>query len=139
MNGYGYGFSIWLVPYNWRHIKKEFTLDFIPHITLSTNHRTIPEIPILENIKVGNFTKGKIFKQIYAIDPLEAYGYDCEILSDIGINIKHVPHMTLFYGGKITDENMDYFSLIKKPPKSILCFCTLANTISLNPASWHFL
>ena len=33
----GYGYSIWLVPDNWRHIKKEFDMDFTPHITVATN------------------------------------------------------------------------------------------------------
>ena len=132
----GYGFSIWLVPYNWRQLKKEFNLDFIPHITLSTNHYAIPDVPDLHNVKAFNFKKGEIFRKIYQNDPLEGYGYYCELS---GVFTNHTPHMTLFYGSKISDENMDFYSLIKTPPDILYCFATLADTTSLNPSTWKFL
>ena len=60
----GYGYSIWLVPINWRHIQQEFSIDFIPHITIATNLNYIP--PNIFNDKtyiINNFKKEKYFQK----------------------------------------------------------------------------
>ena len=133
----GYGYSIWLVPDNWRHIKKEFSMDFIPHITIATN---LPYLPygILDNkksYKVKNFENGTVFPKMYKVDPLNAYGYYCEIEE---MYLNHKPHMTLFYApNPIT--YLDTFSIVKAPPKEMNCTLAIADTNSTNPSQWGFI
>jgi len=134
----GYGYSLWLVPYNWKEIQKEFNIDFILHITISTNLPYIP-LGVINSGKrfiVKNFKKGEIFPKMYEVDPLNGFGYPCEIE---GLYPLHTPHMTLFYASnKITD--LDTYSWIKTPPpKQLECTLHLADTTSHNPLQWKTL
>ena len=131
----GYGYSIWLVPDNWKEIKKEFNMDFIPHITIATN---LPYLPygILNDrtYKVNKFSKGQVFPKMYSVDPLNAFGYYCEI---DGLYLDHQPHMTLFYAPNAINF-LDTFSIIKQPPKEFYGKLKIANTNFDNPTQWNF-
>jgi hypothetical protein len=131
----GYGYSIWLVPYEWKKIKEEFNMDFTPHITIATN---LPYLPygILDSkktFKVKNFRKGEVFSKMYDVDPLNAFGYSCEIE---GLYTAHTPHMTLFYAPNKINE-LDTYSWVKSPPRGYLeCSLRIANTTQSNPVQW---
>ena len=133
----GYGYSIWLVPYEWKKIKEEFNMDFIPHITIATNLPFLPTgILSKERFKVKNFKKGQIFPKMYDVDPFHAFGYTCEIEYLYPL---HTPHMTLFYAPNPISE-LDTFSWIKQPPPEELeCYLYLADTTSENPIQWRTL
>ena len=131
----GYGYSIWLIPDDWKRIKEDFNMDFIPHVTIATN---LPYLPygILDNkttFTVKNFKKGKIFPRMYQVDPLYAFGYPCEI---VGLYPDFEPHMTLFYSPNEIKE-LDTFSWIKTPPLELKCKLHIANTNYINPTQWH--
>jgi hypothetical protein len=130
----GYGYSIWLVPTNWKYIKKEFNMDFTPHVTVATN---LPYLPygILnnKNYQVKNFSKGVILPKMYNFDPLNSFGYPCEI---DGLYLSHKPHMSLFYAPNKINE-LDTYSRIKAPPSyPIECQLRIADTTSINPIQW---
>lgn len=131
----GYGYSIWLIPNDWKKIKEYFNMDFVPHITVATN---LPYLPygILDNkttFTVKNFKKGEIFPRMYQVDPLHAFGYPCEI---VGLYPTFKPHMSLFYSPNKIKE-LDTFSWIKTPPTDMKCKLYIANTNSINPTQWH--
>jgi hypothetical protein len=130
----GYGYSLWLIPLNWKYIQREFSIDFIPHITIASN---LPYIPpnILDNkiYTVTNFQKGQILSGSYPVDPLYGFGYPCKISQ---IYTTHNPHMTLFYSSNEILE-IDTFSKFKEPPPDLQCRIYLVNTNFLNPLEWR--
>ena len=129
----GYGYSIWLVPDNWKEIKKEFNMEFIPHVTLATNLPYLPYGILNEKTyKVTNFSKGEIIPKMYNVDPLNAFGYYCDI---VGLYPSHKPHMTLFYAPNAINY-LDTYSTIKQPPTEFYGKLRIANTNFDNPIQW---
>jgi len=129
----GYGYSIWLVPDNWKEIRKEFNMDFIPHVTIATNLPYLPYGILNEKTyKVKNFSKGEIMPRMYDVDPLNAFGYYCDI---VGLYLSHKPHMTLFYAPNGINY-LDTFSTIKQPPSEFYGKLRIANTNFDNPIQW---
>jgi hypothetical protein len=130
----GYGYSVWLVPNNWKYIQREFSIDFIPHITIATNLKFMsPRILTNKIFKVYNFSKGTVFPRLYNKDPLHAFGYNC-VIEDLFTT--HKPHMSLFYSpNEIT--YIDTFSKLKQPPTTLDCKLYFADTNSLNPCEWN--
>ena len=90
-----YGYSVWLVPLNRRLLTKVYKFRHIPHITISTNHVTVPDPDNLGKLyNIVNFIPyGKIGKQ-YEVDPLHSLGWECEVED---LDIKHTPHMSHLY------------------------------------------
>lgn len=132
----GYGYSIWLVPINWRHIQQEFSIDFIPHITIATNLNYIPSNIFNDKTYiVNNFQEGEVFPKTYEVDPLYGFGYYCKIP---GIYTIHKPHMTLYYSSNEILQ-IDTFSKFKKPPHELQCKLYVANTNFLNPLEWRII
>jgi hypothetical protein len=136
MNYQGYGYSIWLVPSNWRNIKKDFSIDFLPHITVATNLPYISSKTLSkESFLVNNFSVGKVFSKMYKYEPLYAFGYECYIED---LYTSHMPHMTLFYSPNEI-KYLDTFSKFKSPPQSLTCNLFVADTRSLNPSEWRII
>jgi hypothetical protein len=132
----GYGYSIWLIPINWREIKREYSLDFIPHITIQTNMPFIfSGLLTKDSFFVDNFSSGEILPKSYPQDPLHAYGYNCSIK---GIFLLHQTHMTLYYSPNPI-KYVDTFSKLKLPPKSLECTLYAIDTRSLNPSKWKII
>ena len=132
----GYGYSIWLVPLNWRQIKQEYNLDFIPHITIQTHMPYVfSRLLSKETLIVDNFSRGQIFSKTYSTDPLYAYGYSCKIQH---IFLMHEPHMTLYYSSNPI-KYIDTFSKLKLPPQTLECSLYAVDTRSLNPSKWKII
>ena len=132
----GYGYSIWLVPLQWRQIKREYNLDFIPHITLLTNINFVSsKILSKEIFTARNFQKGEVFSKVYDYDPMYSFGYSCDIEPFFTF---HRPHMSIFYSSnKIA--YLDTIMSMKMPPQDMQCKLYLADTRSLNPCQWRLI
>ena len=129
-------YSIWLVPLDWKKIKQEFSLDFIPHITLSTNMDYISPNVLSDRIyTVKNFEQGQVYTNIDGTKYQYAYGYPCEIE---GIDTLDNMYMTLYYASNRMDF-LDMFSIMKTPPKDFKCKLYIADTTYLNPVSWKII
>jgi hypothetical protein len=134
MSYHGYGYSIWLIPENWKQFRKEFTLDFIPHITVATNLSFVSSQILNKDkfFKVNNFSNGQIFPKMYKNDPLNGFGYNCTIE---GLYTQHQPHLTLYYSPNEI-KYLDTFSKLKSPPTQLICRLFIADTRSINPSEW---
>ena len=136
----GYGYSIWLLPKNWRQLKKDLQLEFIPHVTVATN---LPYLPygILDETKiftVKKFERGTVFPKMYRTDPMHGFGHYCEIEGPPPqLLTEHRPHFTLFYSPNPI-EYLDTVSWHGLSPVSgeLKCTLVIANTNSLNPRQW---
>jgi hypothetical protein len=126
MNGYGY--SIWLIPNNWKEVKLSYNMNHIPHITVANNLQFIDSVVLNKNdYTVENFSNVQQFPQMYLNDPLSASGFYCEIK---GISTIHKPHLSLVYNKYITE--------IYAPPEKLMCKLYVADTRSINPSEWIF-
>jgi hypothetical protein len=125
----GYGFSLWLVPANWREIKEQYGMNHIPHITVCTNMENIDSKILTDEIfMVKDFSNLKKFPKMYTNDPLIAMGFYCKI-NDLWTN--HTPHMTLIY---------DHNHIIQfNPPDTLSCSLFFADTRSSNCEDWVLL
>jgi hypothetical protein len=125
----GYGYSLWLVPQNWRDIKRIYSMKHIPHITVCTNmDRTDPVILSISSFKVHTFSYLKKFPKMYKNDPLDASGFYCKIE---GICTNHTPHMSVSY----SHDDLENLA----PPDSLECQLHFANTQSDKPHEWYLL
>lgn len=125
----GYKFSIWLVPINWKVIKKIYKMEHIPHITVATNIDTDISSAILNNniYTISDFSIASNFDKMYKNDPLNGYGFFCKINE---IKTNHVPHMTLFYNKLINNINPP------PPPNELKCKLYIADTRNLDYRLW---
>lgn len=123
-----YKFSIWLIPENWKKIKEMYKMEHIPHITVATNIESELPYEILnnKNYKVSKFSKVTNFEKMYKHDPLNGYGFYCEIND---IKTTHKPHMTLFYNKELDNENIEI-------PLELECKLYMANTQSIDWKLW---
>ena len=118
-----YGYSIWLVPYYYKDLQKQYKMDHIPHVTIATNMMHIPNQILSTDVYF--ITK---FSDLSTIDS-NACGYYCEIPN---LTLNHTPHLTLWYA----EEPRYYFN---KPVKEIACELRVADTRSSNPKDWKLL
>ena len=122
----GYGYSLWLVPVNWKEIKETYNMLHIPHITICTNMEKIDCNVLSRNLfRVHSFSNMTQFPKMYANDPLDGVGFYCAI-DNIATN--HKPHMTLRYNEQI--------HTIYIPPEFLTCSVHIADTRSLNCEEW---
>ena len=125
----GYGYSLWLVPVNWKEIKEKYAMNHIPHITVCTNMEKIDSKILTDEIFiVNNFSNLKKFPKMYQNDPLNASGFYCKIH---GLRTTHTPHMTLAY-----DHN---YNITHSPPDSFSCLLFFADTRTLDYTKWELL
>ena len=125
----GYGYSLWLVPVNWKEIKEKYAMNHIPHITVCTNMEKIDSKILTDEIFiVKDFSNLKTFPKMYQNDPLNASGFYCKIN---GLRTAHTPHMTIAY-------NYNY-SITHTSPDSLSCLLFFADTRSLNCEEWVLL
>lgn len=126
----GYGFSLWLVPHNWRDIKRIYSMNHIPHITVCTNMERIDPVILSTSIfKVRDFSYLKKFPKMYKKDPLDASGFYCKI---DGIFTNHTPHMSVSY-------SHDDLIIGLVPPETLECSLHFADTQSDKPHEWYLL
>ena len=148
----GYGFGIWLVPF-----QDVFHPDIahIPHITVMCNMESLDDASKLKKIiseKLGNTFvidldgKCELFGVSYASnDPLMATGYFCE--SDDWSSIKEVveesglkgsfsecPHLSYFYAKKTKDLKIKH--TLSRP---LVCKLERADIRSLESECWKVL
>ena len=128
-----YGYSVWLVPLNRRLLTKVYKFKHIPHITISTNHRTIPDPDNLGRLyNVVDFKQyGKIGKQ-YAVDPLHSLGWECDVED---LNIRHTPHLSHMYSFYAYDK---VYSVYPTPMRLIAEVC-VADTRSPDWEEWKII
>ena len=128
-----YGYSVWLVPLNIRLLTRVYKFRHIPHITISTNHRTVPDPDNLGRLyDVVNFKPyGKIGKQ-YAIDPLHTLGWECDVED---LDIKHTPHMSHVYSFYPYDK----VHYVYPTPIRLIAEVCVADTRSPNWEDWKII
>ena len=128
-----YGYSVWLVPLNRRLLTKVYKFRHIPHITISTNHVTVPDPDNLGKLyNIVNFIPyGKIGKQ-YEVDPLHSLGWECEVED---LDIKHTPHLSHLYSFFPYSK---VYSVYPTPMRLIAEVC-VADTRSPNWEEWKII
>ena len=128
-----YGYSVWLVPLNRRLLTKVYKFRHIPHITISTNHVTVPDPDNLGKLyNIVNFSPyGKIGKQ-YEVDPLHSLGWECDVED---LNIQHTPHLSHMYSVYAYDK---VYSVYPTPMRLIAEVC-VADTRSPNWEEWKII
>ena len=128
-----YGYSVWLVPLNHRLLTKVYKFRHIPHITISTNHTSVPDPDNLGKLyNVVNFKPyGKIGKQ-YEVDPLHSLGWECEVDD---LDIKHTPHLSHLYSFFPYSK---VYSVYPTPMRLIAEVC-VADTRSPNWEEWKII
>ena len=128
-----YGYSVWLVPLNRRLLTKVYKFRHIPHITISTNHVTVPDPDNLGKLyNIVNFSPyGKIGKQ-YEVDPLHSLGWECDVED---LNIQHTPHLSHMYSFYAYDK---VYSVYPTPMRLIAEVC-VADTRSPNWEEWKII
>ena len=128
-----YGYSVWLVPLNRRLLTKVYKFRHIPHITISTNHVTVPDPDNLGKLynNVNFIPYGKIGKQ-YEVDPLHSLGWECDVEN---LDIKHTPHMSHLYS---FFPYAKVYSVYPTPMRLIAEVC-VADTRSPNWEEWKII
>ena len=127
----GYGFSIWLVPTNLKYLQKTYNMKHIPHVTVETNLIELPDYSFDDTqYNLINFRSFAKFEKQYTHDPLEAWGWICDVPD---ISISHIPHMSLIYTKEFTFNTTIY------PPDDTLGQLYYADTTSECPANWSLL
>lgn len=140
----GYGYSVWYVPKNYKELQDAYKIQHIPHITLETNlclrdayhiyHNASPDIVIKLQDK---FVK---FPSFYENDPMISYGWFVNIVRMTRRKLNWVPHMTLRYLQKTTNNYNDKSILSEglcPPSNEIKCKVMIADTRSNQPIDWH--
>lgn len=122
----GYGYSLWLVPLNWKNVAESYNMKHIPHITVQTNMNYIDPI-VLSNdtFTACDFSNLKTFPKMYGNDPLNGSGFYCKV-KDLEIN--HQPHMTVMYSHNIVHDYV--------PPANLECKLYIADTQTLDASQW---
>jgi len=130
----GYGLSVWLVPLSQNVYRRVYKMKHIPHVTISTNHKTLPDISHLEKYyDIEHFKNLQNIPRQYEVDPLYAVGFMCLIK---GLRTPHIPHMSVRYEKKGYPTYDDI--TIGKPDK-MLAEVRIADTTSLNPSEWFLI
>jgi len=130
----GYGLSVWLVPLSHNIYRRVYKMKHIPHITISTNHETLPDISHLNKYyDIFHFKGIQNIPRQYEVDPLYAVGFPCMIN---GLRTPHIPHMSVRY------QNKGYPSFedikVEKPFK-MMTEVRIADTTSLDPSEWFLI
>lgn len=124
-----YGFSLWIVPDNWKYIKRVYNMTHMPHITVKTN---ITEVP-----NVGHHTRYYIkFKRPhYKIDncyehvPLPTYGFYCSVTK---LKLQHYAHLSTHYSD-------GHVPLPSTHPPDGWGTLIVADTCDTDPSKWKLL
>ena len=124
-----YGYSLWLVPKNHVSIMKKYDMVHIPHVTIATKMMYIPNEVLADRVfKIRNYGKIIKFGKMYDENDLEAAGFFSHI---IGLEVKHEPHMTIWYGNRFEQMNvMD---------EDIECTLNFADTRDNDPSLWKII
>jgi hypothetical protein len=124
-------YSIWLVPLSSNIYRKIYRLQHIPHITVSTGHRSMPSIQNLQKYyDIVNFRSVSRIPRQYEENLLFSVGFPCHIE---GLRPIHQPHLTLRYGANAYPPFDDI--LFEKPVR-ILGETRIADTSSKDPSKW---
>jgi len=130
----GYGMSVWLVPLSHNIYRRVYKMKHIPHVTISTNHETVPDISHLQKYyDLVHFRDISNIPRQYEVDPLHSVGFTCLI---DGLRTPHIPHMSVRYE-RTTYPSYDDITVEK--PEKILAEVRIANTTSLNPSEWFLI
>jgi hypothetical protein len=138
----GYGYSVWYVPTNYKTIQSRYGMAHIPHITVATNFPNANSAFVRYN-KLPKTTRAFIkrecveFPSMYADNPLKAIGWYGEMPD---VPTAHPPHMTLRYFDptQAIPTKTEYCNAAPSN-RALVCFKTVADTTSSNPADWKFI
>lgn len=120
-----YGYSLWIVPHNWKEIKDAYKMEHIPHVTVETN-LTEPPRDVAPSRHEIRFEKPyALFPKMYENDPFTAYGFYCKVS---GIKIKHYAHMSTHYNKFVT--------IFPEPPEDTWGTLVAADTRSEDCSKW---
>ena len=130
----GYGLSVWLVPLSHNIYRRVYKMKHIPHITISTNHETLPDISHLNKYyDIFHFKGIQNIPRQYEVDPLYAVGFPCMIN---GLRTLHIPHMSVRY----QKNGYPSFEDIKtEKPFKMMTEVRIADTTSLDPSEWFLI
>jgi hypothetical protein len=135
-----YEFSVWYVPYNYQDFMDKYNIIHIPHVTYTTNLKTIEEchaivdnIPKEININFAN--DAVIFSRMYKNDPLHSYGWWIDVDD---LKFHHRPHMTIEYFNDSNKLHNHKLGTYTKPERT-KCFLAISDTNSMDPSDWTIL
>jgi hypothetical protein len=145
----GYGYSVWYVPNNYKELQNIYKISHIPHITLETNlclrdayhiyHNASPDIIVKFQDKYLKFPS------FYENDPMISFGWFVDVVKMTRRKLNWVPHMTLRYIPRTTNNNNDnnfrdkyiLSESLSAPLHDIKCKIFIADTRSNQPIEWH--
>lgn len=142
----GYGYSIWYVPYDYKHIQDKYNMKHIPHITLEANLSLRDAFHIYhhQNSVAGQITvkfddpKFITFPSYYENDPLLYCGWRVHVIEMKHRKPKWCPHMSVIYKKRTDTMIKDCSHMDVDPPQgNYSCFLAIADTRNANPANWH--
>ena len=135
----GYGYSLWLVPLNYEHIRQLYGTIHIPHVTMFTNLKSTEMSSMISHDEfiLRNFSNVVSFPSMYTHDPLSGNGFYCDVYDKYNklVELDHKAHMTLFYNTKLSTTQWSF----TPPSENIVCKLHMADTRSINPAKWTLL
>lgn len=146
---FGYGYSVWYVPNNYKEMQEQYGIAHLPHITLETNLSLKDAYHIYHsacNKIIVKFRDGLVkFPSFYHHDPLVYYGWYVDVLQMAGRKLNWSPHMTVQYLPRATSiypsqpyNDHHILSRTNAPPMGpIECFVVIADTRSGVPTDWH--
>lgn len=135
----GYSWSLWLVPFQYKKLQKEYEIAHIPHITLHTRQTLEQCLDLFMSdgdyppITVSFENPVYIFPTMYGEDDeesMKALGW--YTVPSVLDHLEHAPHMTLRYFKGSPDPK--YYEA--SPPPALPCFLTIADTTRSNPSEW---
>lgn len=131
----GYGYSLWLVPDEWRKLKLRYGMRHIPHVTVKTNMSEVPNV-VWGRYRVGGFSRAGHFPSQYAHDPLTAAGFWCKSLD---VPVRHRAHLTVAYGADGERPVIPLSAHVRPLTGELWCTLRAADTRSLDPSQWRLL
>tara|TARA_B100001094_G_scaffold280655_1_gene291602 strand:+ start:4067 stop:4441 length:375 start_codon:yes stop_codon:yes gene_type:complete len=118
---------VWIIPHNWRNIKKQYKMDFIPHIPVSKSHIEVPKIQtgtfeIVFQKRSGHFKNH---------DPLKMFAFDCYV-SSIG-----KAKFPIYFTAIDDNSGLSLYDKMCESPINTTGYMCIANTFESNPSSWN--
>jgi len=119
-------YSVWIIPYSWKTIKKNYNMDFIPHIPITKNHTEIPKI----ELGTYNIVFQKRSGHFVNYEPLKMFSLDCYIS---GIGKSNFP----IYFTSIGDlSGSSIYDKMCECPENTTGYMCVANTFEINSSCW---
>jgi hypothetical protein len=128
----GYEYCLWLVPFAYHRMIREYGMKHIPHVTIKANlsfDEALYRFWIADYKYPTPFIRckpgGCVFPPMYSADEAIAYGF----YATASIPIQHPPHLTMAYN-ELCGKN------VQMPPGTIHCFVAVADCRDDDPSKW---